>query len=60
MSATNFCIELLKSEKLMIFPGILFGDYVDNYLRISLLQPENKIIEACNRLENFVNQIKKT
>ena len=58
MPATNFCIELLKKQKLMIFPGILFGDYVDNYLRISLLQPENKIIEACKRLENFVNEIK--
>ena len=43
----------------MIFPGILFGDYVDNYLRISLLQPENKIQEACNRLEKFVISIKK-
>ena len=59
MSATDFCIKLLKEQKLMIFPGILFGDYVDNYLRISLLQPENKIQEACNRLEKFVISIKK-
>ena len=30
----------------MIFPGSLFGDHRDDYVRISLLQPMAKIEEA--------------
>jgi aspartate/methionine/tyrosine aminotransferase len=50
LSASEFCLRLLAEARVMIFPGSLFGDHRDDYIRISLLQPVAKIEEAARRM----------
>jgi aminotransferase len=38
----------------MIFPGSMFGDDSDEYIRISFLQPLARIEEAVARMSAFV------
>ena len=46
LTASEFCLRLLEEGGVMIFPGSLFGDHCDDYVRISLLQPLPRIEEA--------------
>lgn len=57
-SASEFCLRLLQDGKVMMFPGVLFGDHCDDYVRISLLQPIPKIEEAVKRMETVVRTMK--
>ncbi len=50
MGAEEFCVHLLKEAQVMIFPGSLFGDHNDDFVRISLLQPLDKLREAAQRM----------
>ncbi len=54
LTASDFCIRLLEEGKVMMFPGSLFGDHCDDYVRISLLQPLPKVQEAITRMEKVV------
>ena len=54
LSASDFCLRLLQEGKVMVFPGSLFGDHCDDYVRISLLQPVPKVEEAARRMEAVV------
>ncbi len=42
----------------MMFPGSLFGDHCDDYVRISLLQPVPRVEEAARRMEAVVKAMK--
>jgi aminotransferase len=50
LGAGEFCVRLLEEARVMIFPGSLFGDHTDDFVRISLLQPQNKLEEAAERI----------
>jgi len=54
MPASEFCVELLKETGVMVFPGTLFGDEDDRYIRISFLQPIELLQEAVARIETFL------
>jgi aminotransferase len=56
MPATQFCETLLREAQVLVFPGILFGDETDDYIRITLLQPLDNIKEALARMERFVTK----
>jgi aminotransferase len=58
LSASDFCIRLLEEGKVMMFPGSLFGDHCDDYVRISLLQPLAKVEEAAKRMETVVKALR--
>jgi aminotransferase len=58
VSASDFCLRLLQEGKVMMFPGSLFGDHCDDYVRISLLQPLPKVEEAARRMEAVVKAMK--
>jgi aminotransferase len=49
--APDFCLRLLDEARVMVFPGTLFGDSDERYIRISLLQPLERIREAIARIE---------
>ena len=51
LGAGEFCVRLLEEARVMIFPGSLFGDHSDDFVRISLLQPMNKLTEAAERIK---------
>jgi len=58
MKATDFSEQLLKKTGVLLFPGTLFGDEEDKYIRLSYLQPMKKIEEAMHKINNFVESIK--
>jgi aspartate/methionine/tyrosine aminotransferase len=57
LSASDFCLKLLEEGRVMMFPGSLFGDHCDDYVRISLLQPIAKVREAAARMEKVVGDL---
>ena len=48
--AADFCVRLLREGRVLVFPGALFGDTADAYIRISYLQPLDRIREAVDRM----------
>lgn len=54
MPAPEFCETLLREGQVLIFPGTLFGDEDDRYIRISYLQPLDRIKEAVDRMEKVI------
>ena len=55
----EFCMRLLKEERVLIFPGSLFADRSNKYARISLLAPTERVEEATKRIERFVKNLRK-
>lgn len=53
MPSPQFCEELLRRAQVMIFPGSMFGDDSDKYVRISYLQPIERIEQAVERMQTF-------
>lgn len=56
--ATEFCERLLAEGRVMIFPGRMYGDYTDDYARISLTQSVPRIEEALGRMAQVVATIR--
>lgn len=50
-AAPDFCERLLREARVLVFPGTLFGDDDDRYIRISLLQPIERMKEAMQRIQ---------
>jgi aminotransferase len=50
LPAPVFCERLLREARVLLFPGTLFGDTDDRYVRMSLLQPVERMREAMERL----------
>ena len=55
LTASHFCKNLLQKTGVLLFPGTLFGDTEDKYIRLSYLQPIDKIEESMNRIKKFLN-----
>jgi aspartate/methionine/tyrosine aminotransferase len=47
----RFCERLLDEARVLVFPGTLFGDTDDRYIRLSLLQPMERMREAIDRIK---------
>jgi aminotransferase len=58
MGATAFCERLLRDGGVLVFPGVVYGDYTDDFVRLSLTQPVPKIQEACARMAGVVAAIR--
>jgi aspartate/methionine/tyrosine aminotransferase len=54
MDAELFCERLLQEARVLIFPGSMFGDDSGDYIRISYLQPMDRIQEAVERINEFL------
>ena len=50
MPAPAFCERLLRETRVLLFPGTLFGDTDERYVRMSLLQPIERMQEAMRRI----------
>jgi aminotransferase len=50
LPAPAFCELLLREAQVLLFPGTLFGDADDRYVRMSLLQPIDRMKEAMRRI----------
>ena len=58
MTATEFCERLLRDGRVMIYPGLIYGDHTDDFVRMSLTQPVERIGEALDRMKQVVAAIR--
>nr|WP_106782094.1 aminotransferase A [Lysinibacillus timonensis] len=56
MNSFDFCVALLKEQGVATVPGSAFSDMGEGYIRISYAQSIDKIEEAMNRLEKFMEK----
>jgi LL-diaminopimelate aminotransferase len=52
-SSMEFAAKLL-SIGVVVTPGIGFGQHGENFVRIALTQPKERIVEACKRIRAFL------
>ena len=55
VSSIDFCKGLLKKEEVAIVPGTAFGESGAGFARASFSTSYERILEATNRIEKFVN-----
>ena len=56
LDAETFCLELLRREQVMVFPGTMFADPANRHIRITLLSPFESMEEALARMKRFVER----
>lgn len=56
MDSIDLSLKLLQEAHVLIFPGTGFGEQWVDYLRISLLQPEDVLSEAIARMERCLKR----
>lgn len=57
MKSEEFCMKLLKEEKVACVPGNAFGEAGDDYMRISYSYSTEQLEDALNRIESFINKL---
>jgi len=58
-AAPEFCEMLLREARVLVFPGTMFADPGAKHIRISLLQPMERIKEAVARIEMALPKLMK-
>jgi len=58
LGAGAFCERLLAEGRVMMYPGTIYGDHTDDFVRMSMTQPVPRISEAMRRLAVVVTQIR--
>ena len=59
MTSEQFATKLLNTEKLAVVPGTAFGDCGEGYIRISYAYSLENLKEAMNRMEAFIQGLRK-
>jgi len=59
MSSEEFATKLLQEEKVAVVPGNAFGESGEGYLRISYAYSMENLKIAINRLEKFIDNLRK-
>ena len=57
MDAETFCYRLLDEAGVLMFPGASFGERWRNWVRVSLLCPEARILESMERIRRFARTL---
>ena len=60
LDAETFCLELLRQERVMVFPGTMFADPANRHIRITLLSPYSSMEVALRRMKRFVERTRRT
>ena len=58
LPASEFCQKLLAEGRVLVYPGTIYGDYTDDFVRMSLTQPVARIREAMSRIQTVVTTIR--
>ncbi len=58
MGAGAFCERLLSEGRVMMYPGTIYGDHTDDFMRMSMTQPAPRIREAMSRMAGVVDAIR--
>ncbi|MBX7490706.1 LL-diaminopimelate aminotransferase [Helicobacter turcicus] len=56
LGSMEFSKRLLQEAKIAVSPGIGFGNHGDSYVRIALIENENRIRQAGRNLKKFLKQ----
>jgi alanine-synthesizing transaminase len=56
MGSLEFSKELIKRAKVGVSPGIGFGNYGDDYVRICLIENEQRIRQAVRGIRNMFKE----
>ncbi|MBP2635603.1 MAG: LL-diaminopimelate aminotransferase apoenzyme [Firmicutes bacterium] len=54
-SSFDFTVSLLQNTGVAVIPGSAFGRCGEGYVRIALVQPENRLTEAVSRIKNWLS-----
>ena len=54
LGSMNFSKQLLKVAKVAVSPGIGFGEQGDQYVRIALIENENRIRQAARNIKKYL------
>jgi aminotransferase len=57
LGSEDFCEQLLKQKQVAVIPGNAFGACGEGYIRISYSFSLKHIIEAMNRMEEFISEL---
>ncbi len=58
LGSLEFSKRLLTEAKIAVSPGIGFGEFGENYVRIALIENEKRIRQAARNLKIFLKQFK--
>jgi len=56
LGSLEFSKRLLKEAHVAVAPGIGFGEYGENYVRIALIENDNRIRQAARNIKEFLKQ----
>jgi LL-diaminopimelate aminotransferase len=55
LNSLEFCSQLLEQTGVSITPGIVYGDYGEGYIRVSLCTPTDRIRSAMSRMLDWMS-----
>ena len=58
VGSLEFARQLLQGAEIAVSPGIGFGEYGDSYVRIALVENEQRIRQAARNLKKFLDYAK--
>lgn len=58
ITASEFCERLLADGRVMMYPGQIYGDHTDDFVRMSMTQPVDKIKIAMKRMADVVAKVR--
>jgi alanine-synthesizing transaminase len=58
LGSLEFSKLLLTEAKVAVSPGIGFGEYGDEYVRIALIENDNRIRQAARNIKKFLSEYK--
>lgn len=58
ITAGAFCERLLAEGQVMMYPGTIYGDHTDDFVRMSMTQPVDRIKVAMERLAGVVGSFR--
>lgn len=53
----DFVVSLIEHTGVAVTPGIGFGPHGEGYIRIALVQPEQRLAEAVERIRNWLGRV---
>jgi alanine-synthesizing transaminase len=56
MGSLEFSKKLLSEAKVAVSPGIGFGAYGDDYVRIAMIENEERIRQAARNIRKFLRE----
>jgi alanine-synthesizing transaminase len=59
LGSLEFSKQLLTEAKVAVSPGVGFGEHGEGYVRIALIENENRIRQAARNIKKYLNTLKK-